>query len=250
MRCYGLIGFPLSHSFSEKYFAEKFVREGITDCSYRNYPIEHIGKFREWISMHPELEGLNVTIPYKEKILDFLDELDHVAEGVGAVNTIKVLRPGGKVVLKGFNTDAYGFRTSLIPFLKPAHKKALILGTGGASKAVVYVLKSLGIDTTYISRTGVDEKRLSYAQLTGEVVANASIIVNTSPVGMYPHIHECPDIPYEFLTPSHILYDLIYNPAQTRFLINGRIKGAFTVNGLQMLYLQAEKSWEIWNSVP
>jgi len=250
MKYYGLIGFPLSHSFSEKYFAEKFTREGIAGCSYVNYPMEHIGKLREWIIKQPELEGLNVTIPYKEKVLELLDELDNVAAGIGAVNTIKVLRKGGKLVLKGFNTDVYGFRTSLIPLLKPSYTRALILGTGGASKAVLYVLKNLGIDTTYVSRTGVDEKKLSYAQVTGEVVSKTSIIVNTSPVGMYPHIHECPDIPYEFLTPAHLLYDLIYNPVETRFLTNGRIMGASVTNGLQMLHLQAEKSWEIWNSAP
>ena len=250
MKYYGLIGFPLSHSFSEKYFAEKFAREGIMGCSYGNFPMEHIGKLREWITTNPELEGLNVTIPFKEKVLDLLDELDNVAAEIRAVNTIKVLRQGGKVILKGFNTDAFGFRASLIPLLKPSHTRALILGTGGASKAVKYVLKNLGIDTTYVSRTGVDENRLSYKQLTGEIISKTGVIVNTSPVGMYPHIVECPEIPYEFLTDAHLLYDLIYNPVETRFLTNGRIKGATITNGLQMLHLQAEKSWEIWNSLP
>jgi shikimate dehydrogenase len=250
MKSYGLIGFPLSHSFSEKYFAEKFMREGIVNCSYINYPMADIGAIRHWIRTQPELEGINVTIPYKEKIVDFLDALDPEAAGIGAVNTIKVMRDQGKITLKGFNTDAYGFRTSLIPLLKPFHKGALVLGTGGASRAVVYVLNNLGIETTCVSRRGPGEKRLSYDQLTEQIMTRSTIIVNTSPVGMYPHVSDFPAIPYEFITPEHLLYDLIYNPSETRFLSIGESKGAAIKNGLQMLHLQAERSWEIWNTEP
>ena len=248
LKGYGLVGFPLSHSFSSRYFTEKFKKESIGNCYYRNFPLEDIAGLPDLITAHPELKGLNVTIPYKEKVIAFLDELDEEAKAVGAVNTLKISRSGNKLTLKGYNTDVYGFRTSLEPLLKPSQKHALVLGSGGASKAICFVLKSLDMQVTVVSRKPREKAHISYQELTGERIAACHVIINTSPVGMYPHIQECPDIPYAYLTAGHILYDLVYNPPETEFMKKGEKRGAVAVNGLEMLHLQAEKAWEIWST--
>ena len=247
MKTYGLIGYPLSHSFSKKYFTKKFEDQGISDCQYLNFPIDNIGKLENIISDNAELVGLNVTIPYKEQVISYLDELDTVAQKIGAVNTIKINRIDNGILLKGFNTDAYGFFHSIKPFIKKKHDSALILGTGGASKAIAYIFDEMGINYMYVSRTPKDKNHISYADLCGPVLYNFLIIVNTSPLGMYPAVETLPDIPYDFITKEHILYDLIYNPEETIFLKKGKEKGATTINGLKMLHMQAERAWEIWN---
>lgn len=247
MKMFGLIGFPLTHSFSQKYFREKFEREKIKDCRYINFPIEDIGHLMEIIEKNNSLCGLNVTIPHKQKVISILDEVDEVAGKIGAVNTIKIHRTGKKIHLKGFNTDAHGFLHSLKPFLKNHHRNALILGTGGSSRAVAHVLKELGICFLYASRNPGNEIQLGYNQLDNVLMNKTQIIINSSPVGMFPNTNSCPDIPYEFITSEHILFDLIYNPEETLFLKKGKEKDAQTINGLTMLHLQAEKSWEIWN---
>jgi shikimate dehydrogenase len=250
MRLFGLIGFPLSHSFSGSYFAEKFKREGIHDARYDLYPVSSISLLPGIITRNPDLLGLNVTIPYKEQVLPFLDQNDSNAAGIGAVNTIKIIQSGNRVILEGYNTDAYGFGESLKPLLKQNHKvgKAIILGTGGASRAVDWVLRNMGFEVVFVSRSPRKTGHISYHEVTEKIIAESKIIVNTSPAGMYPEVSTCPDIPYKYLTAEHILFDLVYNPEETLFLKNGRDKGAIIKNGLQMLYLQAEKSWEIWNS--
>ncbi len=248
MKLYGLVGFPLSHSFSKQYFAEKFRREKITGCRYENFPLSSLDELPALIENHPELAGLNITIPYKEKVLGLLDSIDENARAIGAVNTISINRLQGKVKLEGYNTDAFGFYASLKPWLDRNMKNALILGTGGASKAVAHVLENLGISCLFVSRHPGSGRQISYAELCGPVLYNFQLVVNTSPVGMYPNADTCPDIPYEFLTEKHLLYDLVYNPPETKFLAKGREMGARTVNGMEMLHLQAEKAWEIWNT--
>ncbi|MBN2273403.1 MAG: shikimate dehydrogenase [Bacteroidales bacterium] len=248
MRLFGLIGYPLSHSFSKKYFSEKFVQEKLNDCRYENFPMQSPDELPLLIADHSELEGLNVTIPHKEKILSFLNKLDENASAIGAVNTIKIIREKDKTILKGYNTDAYGFYASLKPLVGKKVKNALIIGTGGASKAVSYVLKNMGISCLFVSRHPRSGDHISYEELCGPVLYNFPLVVNTSPVGMYPDEEMCPDIPYEFITEKHLLYDLIYNPLETVFLKKGKEMGARTINGLKMLHLQAEKAWEIWNS--
>jgi shikimate dehydrogenase len=247
MRKFGLIGYPLSHSFSKGYFTKKFQSEGIEDCEYNNYPIESISELKELLSKDPLLAGLNVTIPYKQQVMEYLDEIDSDAAEIGAVNTIKITRTAKKTFLKGYNTDAYGFSESLKKVIQPIHKKALILGTGGASKAVAWVLKSLNIEYTFVSRKAKNIYCIEYSGLTSQIIKENTIIINTSPVGMYPNTLFSPEIPYDAITDKHILYDLIYNPEETLFLKNGATKKATTLNGLPMLYLQAEKAWEIWN---
>lgn len=250
MTTYGLIGYPLEHSFSRKYFTEKFDTEGLTQHQYNNYPLERIELLKEIIDKDNTLLGLNVTIPYKQQVINFLDEQDDIAQKIGAVNTIKIERTGGvKVKLKGYNTDAYGFYHALQPYLKKKHDSALVLGTGGSSRAVAYVLEELGIQFIYVSRNPREKNHLSYMDLCGPVLYNFQIIINTSPVGMYPNVQDAPDIPYDFISRDHILFDLIYNPEETLFLKKGKEKGAQVINGLSMLHLQAERSWEIWNSV-
>lgn len=249
MRTYGLIGYPLEHSFSQKYFTEKFKREGLSQYQYVNFPLEHIELINEIIDRDSTLLGLNVTIPYKQQVLRFLDEQDEISQKIGAVNTIKIDRTGGNVKLKGYNTDAYGFYHSLQPHLKKQHDNAIILGTGGSSRAIAYALRELGIHFIYVSRNPKEKSQLSYSDLCGPVLCNFQIIINTSPVGMYPDIQNAPDIPYEFISKDHILFDLIYNPEETLFLKKGKEKGAQIINGLSMLHLQAERSWEIWNRV-
>lgn len=246
MKQYGLIGYPLGHSFSVGYFNEKFKSEQI-DAEYLNFEIPSIDLFKEVVEEHPNLCGLNVTIPYKQQVIPFLNELDPRAAAIGAVNVIKVIRqPKGKVKLVGYNSDVIGFSQSIEPLLTANHTHALVLGTGGASKAVFHGLKSLGVQPVYVSRTK-RENILCYNDLTPEVMARYTVIVNTSPVGMYPKVDQCPDIPYNLLTSNHLLYDLIYNPDETLFLKKGKAHGAVTKNGLEMLLLQAFAAWSIWN---
>jgi len=250
MDTYGLIGFPLKHSFSAIFFTEKFKKENI-DAEYLNVEIEDIQQIREVILTHVHLKGLNVTIPYKEQVIPYLDELSPEAKKIGAVNVIKIDRnPNDKhtYYLKGYNTDYVGFKKSIGPLIKSdIHKKALVLGTGGASKAVVQALIDLGIDWKYVSRTA-GENKFTYNELTPEIINNYQIIINTSPVGTFPKVNECPDIPYQYLTRNHLLYDLVYNPAETVFLKKGKDKGATVKNGEEMLHLQAEEAWKIWTA--
>ena len=245
MQKYGLIGYPLKHSFSIGYFNEKFKSEGI-DAEYINFEIPDIKDFTAIIDQNPNLCGMNVTIPYKEQVIPFLDELDKDTAAIGAVNVIKIIRQKGKVKLVGYNSDIIGFSQSIKPLLKEHHKKALILGAGGAAKAIFHGLKNLGVEGTYVSRTK-EPGKLTYEELTPEIIAENTIIVNCTPVGMFPNDAFCPDIPYELLTPHHLLYDLIYNPDTTLFMKKGAQKGAKTKNGLEMLLLQAFAGWEIWN---
>jgi shikimate dehydrogenase len=248
MRKFGLIGYPLGHSFSKGYFTEKFIKENLNDCEYNNYPITRVEDLITLIENNPDLVGLNVTIPYKEQVIPLLDELDDVAFQIGAVNTIGIERKPGQICLKGYNTDYFGFEESLKPFLKSHHNKSLILGTGGASKAVAFVFKKYQIQYKYVSRSPKDNQVYSYSQVTPETIKKCHVIVNTTPLGMFPDIHSFPDIPYDFLTKDHILFDLIYNPQKTSFLQKGEIKKAIIINGMPMLLFQAEKAWEIWNA--
>ncbi len=241
---YGLIGYPLSHSFSKQYFADKFEKEGIADATYENYSLEDIEMLPALLSASPEIRGLNVTIPYKEKVIPFLDRLEGEAEEIQAVNTI-VVAPSGELI--GYNSDIHGFRTSLRKFLPASFEgRALILGSGGASKAVEFVLRKQNIGYQYVSRSK-GEGLLTYDEVDQKVLAQHSLIINTTPLGMSPKTALCPALPYQYLTPQHWLYDLIYNPPQTRFMKLGEGRGAQTKNGLEMLILQAEKSWDIWN---
>lgn len=250
MRLFALIGFPLTHSFSKKYFTEKFEKEGISGCRYELLELPNYQDFPQLIAAHPDLVGLNVTIPHKQNVIPFLDELDAAsAARIGAVNTIKIL-PNGK--LKGYNTDYYGFRSSLEQWLDslqrtPVNLKALVLGNGGAAKAVFAALNDLQIAYQVVSRQKT-ETTISYDDLTEEVIHSHSLIINTSPVGTYPKVEDCPAIPYHLLGEQHLLYDLVYNPAETLFLQKGKEQNAQTHNGLPMLHLQAEKAWEIWNA--
>ena len=247
MEKYGLIGYPLKHSFSITYFNEKFKSENI-DAEYVNFEIPSISEFAEIVEENPNLRGLNVTIPYKEQVIPFLDELDPDTAKIGAVNVIKIVRQTkGKTKLIGYNSDIIGFTQSVQPLLQPYHRKALILGTGGAAKAVYYGLLNLGVQSTYVSRTKKAEGVLGYAELTPEVMAEHTLIVNCTPVGMYPKVDYCPPIPYHCLTPRHILYDLLYNPDTTLFMKRGKQQGAVVKNGLEMLLLQAFAAWDIWH---
>jgi shikimate dehydrogenase len=239
---YGLIGYPLTHSFSPAYFKKKFAEQNI-DAVYEPFPIEDIAMLPALLKTYPALEGLNVTKPYKETVIPYLDELDTIAAEIGAVNTI-TLHDGRK---KGYNTDATGFEKSLIPLLAPQHTHALILGTGGSSKAVAYVLKQLGIIYQLVSREK-QEGCLTYPNLTGEIIAGHKLIINTTSLGLYPHIDAAPAIPYESLTAHHLLYDVIYNPEETKFLSLGKAHGATIKNGFEMLQLQAEAAWDIWSA--
>ena len=242
---YGLIGFPLGHSFSRNFFNEKFENEGIK-AKYINFEIPQIEDLPEILASNPKLKGLNVTIPYKQKVMAYLDELSPEAKAIGAVNVIRVSHKGKDVVLKGFNSDVIGFTRSIEPMLEPAHKKALILGTGGASKAIEYGLKTLGLETLFVSRTK-KENTITYEEVTPEIIKEYNVIVNCTPLGMYPKADTCPDIPYEAMDGHTILYDLIYNPDETLFLTKGAKYSATTKNGLEMLLLQAFASWEFWN---
>jgi shikimate dehydrogenase len=247
MKKYGLIGFPLTHSFSKRFFTEKFERENV-DASYENFEIEDISWFPEVVRNNPELIGLNVTIPHKQAVISFLNELDEAAEKVGAVNTVKISRKGEHIHLKGFNTDTWGFETSLKPLLKNYHKKALILGTGGASKAIKYVLNKLGIGFISASIEELQENEIRYKEIDKKMLAERLLIINATPLGTYPKTETFPPIPYEFLTEQHLLFDLVYNPEETQFIKKGKEKGATVKNGYEMLVQQAFKSHEIWNA--
>lgn len=240
----GLIGKNISYSFSNSYFKQKFEDLNITDTTYQNFDIQDISEFNSILKNNPDVRGLNVTIPYKEQVIPLLDKLNSRAQKIGAVNTIKVTRKGKLV---GYNTDYYGFKKSLEPHLLSFHDKALILGTGGASKAVAYALKKLKIEFKYVSRSPKNENTISYDMLDTALISTHKILINCSPVGTFPNIKDCPNIPYDGITSDHILYDLIYNPEETTFLRQGRERQATTINGLNMLILQAEKAWEIWN---
>lgn len=246
MKKYGLIGFPLTHSFSKRYFTEKFETEKI-DSTYENFEIDNISKFPGIINNNPELIGMNVTIPYKEQVIPFLNELNDAAKEIGAVNTVKIKRTDSGIFLKGFNTDTYGFETSLKPLLKEHHKKALILGTGGASKALKYVLNKLGIEYISASIEELKENEIRYEEIDEKMIDERLLIINATPLGTYPKVDAYPNIPYEFITDKHLLFDLVYNPEVTVFLNNGLKKGAAIKNGYEMLLLQAIKSYEIWN---
>jgi shikimate dehydrogenase len=249
MKLLGLIGYPLGHSFSKKYFADKFEQQGIKDFTYENFPIPQICNFPELVDNYNNLLGLNVTIPYKQQVLEYVDEQSATVSEINAANTIKIIRETGqKPYLKAFNTDTYGFEKSLHPLLKPHHTKSLILGTGGASKAIAWVFDKLNISYAFVSRNPANSSQLSYQQLNDDIISENTIIVNTSPLGMYPNINNAPDIPYASLSEKHILYDLVYNPEETLFMKKGKKQGSQTKNGLEMLQLQAERSWQIWNS--
>jgi len=252
MRRFGLIGSSLQHSFSAKYFTEKFVSESITHCTYENFELHSINDLHSLLLSNPELLGLNVTIPYKEVVIPLLTEVDDEARDIGAVNTI-VIDHKDSLALKGYNTDAHGFKTSITPLLSSDHTAAIILGTGGAAKTVGYVLKSMNIPIVYVSRSPKmarveNEEVISYAELSPSRLSTSPIIINTTPHGMHPNTDAIPDLPYHCLSKNHLLYDLIYNPKETEFLKQGKKYGAQTKNGQEMLVLQAEMSWKIWNS--
>lgn len=244
MRYFGLIGKPLVHSFSQRYFTQKFQEESI-DAAYGLYELDKIEDLK-LLLQQKVFSGLNVTIPYKQSVLPYLSEFDETARAVGAVNVIKFVRRSGEVVLKGYNSDVIGFHDSLVPLLRPYHKRALVFGTGGASKAVEYVLRRLGIEVQLVSRQAKDSV-LSYEQITPEVLQSYQLLVNTTPLGTFPHVDTCVDIPYQNITNKHLLYDLVYNPQETLFLRYGKERGAQVMNGYAMLRGQAEAAWEIWN---
>ncbi|SEL42467.1 shikimate dehydrogenase family protein [Parapedobacter koreensis] len=247
MKKFGLIGFPLSHSFSKKYYDAKIAREQLTGVGYELYAIPSIEAFPLLLANEPLLMGVNVTIPYKIAVMDYVDRLSAEAEAIAAVNCIRIERPdGGKPRLTGYNTDVYGFMESLRPLLQSGHKRALVLGNGGAAKAVVYALNQLGIGFSLVSRSPLSGQ-YTYAQLNADIIAAHPLIINTTPLGTYPATADCPEIPYAHIGPQHLLYDLIYNPSETEFLKRGKAQGAATKNGLEMLELQAERNWEIWN---
>lgn len=245
MRVFGLIGYPLSHSFSPGYFAQKFAKEGIDDASYRLFPIETIDKLNELLASEPNIIGLNVTIPYKQQVIPMLNEIDETARHIGAVNTILVSNTSNGINLKGYNTDVIGVRESLRG--QEYHKNALILGNGGATKAVAYTLMQLGISYTIVSRSPKEPNQLSYDQLSEKIIQENTLIINTTPLGMSPNINDCPPIPYQALSPNHFIFDLIYNPEETLFMKKAHQNGAQTLNGKLMLYSQAEASWQLWN---
>lgn len=242
---YGLIGYPLGHSFSVGFFNEKFANEGVK-ARYINFEIPQIEDLPEVLASNPELKGLNVTIPYKQKVISYLDELSPEARAIGAVNVIRITHKGKNTILKGFNSDVIGFTRSIEPMLENIHKKALILGTGGASRAIEYGLKSLGLQTLFVSRNKKDGC-ITYEEVTPQIVKDYNVIVNCTPLGMYPKADTCPNLPYEAMDSHTILYDLLYNPDETLFMKRGAEFGANTKNGLEMLLLQAFASWEFWN---
>ena len=247
MNQYGLIGYPLSHSFSAQYFNDKFYRENIHDCIFDLFPIKNISEIELLVKNNESLKGLSVTIPYKKSIIPFLTSLDNTAREIGAVNSIKII-DNKNFILHGYNTDAFGFEESIKLLLKTHHQKALILGTGGASKAVAYVFKKLNIEYYFVSRIKNEANSiLQYNELNNEIISAHQIIINTTPLGMFPNINAMPNIPYDSITNKHLLFDLIYNPSETLFIKKGKEKNAIVSNGLKMLHLQAERSWQIWN---
>ena len=247
MRKYGLIGYPLGHSFSKKYLTEKFHNAGLIDCFYDNYPLTNLDKFREFVISDEELCGLNVTIPYKSEIIRFLDDIDPEAAEIGAVNVIKIIRHTGEMNLWGYNSDATGIKDTLLPFMSEKVRNALVFGTGGASRAVCYILKKIGLKVDLVSR---DRKpgALVYSDIDSEIIDRTQLLINTTPLGMFPDTESKPDIDYRMLNGSHILFDLVYNPELTAFLKMGKKQGCLTISGIKMLHSQAEKAWEIWNN--
>lgn len=246
MKTYGLIGYPLSHSFSKKYFTEKFLNEGIANHQYELFPIENIKSLSDLLSENPSLCGLNVTIPHKVNVLCYLNEVDEAAEKIGAVNCISIKNFEGENYLKGYNTDAYGFEASLKPLLGPQHTKALVFGNGGAAKAVKYVLEKLNIEYLVVVRKAT-EGAILYTDITAEILTAHKLLINTTPLGMSPNVDTFPEIDYTQLGAEHLAYDLVYNPLETAFLAKAAEQGAAIKNGLEMLYQQAEKAWAIWN---
>ncbi|MCD2258706.1 shikimate dehydrogenase family protein [Psychroserpens luteolus] len=240
----GLLGRHISYSFSREYFSQKFETLQLA-FTYENFDLEHISELPQLLKHNSNIKGLNVTIPYKEEVIPYLDALGKKAKKIGAVNTITI---NSKGKLKGYNTDCYGFKKTIKPFLKSHHKKALILGTGGASKAIAYTFKKLNIKYDYVSRSKKDGVKFTYDNLDLDTIKNYTIIINCTPIGTHPNVNSCPDIPYDGITAKHLLYDLIYNPEETKFLKAGKLQGAHTVNGYQMLVFQAEKAWKIWKS--
>lgn len=243
MRLFGLIGYPLAQSFSKKYFDEKFEKEKLIDCRFENFSISSINKFAGLLEQNPELEGLAVTIPYKKAVLPYLDSQDNIPNGLKACNCIRI-RNG---LLSGYNTDYIGFEKSLVPHLRSHHTNALVLGNGGATEAVIYTLNKLGIAFHIVSRALHANSTLIYADIDEEIIHNHTLIINTTPLGMYPDTTSFPPIPYHFITKHHLLYDLVYNPVKTVFLQKGEQHGAGIKNGYEMLVLQAEENWKIWN---
>jgi len=245
MKAYGLIGYPLTHSFSKKYFADKFQKENLLNYSYELYPLAAINELPLLIDAHPDLKGLNVTIPYKEQVLKYATERSFQVDEIGAANTLKI--SGNKII--AYNTDVIGFEKSFIKKLKPHHKKALILGTGGASKAVQFVLKNFKIEFLIVSRKQATSQSINYSSIDEKIINEYTVIINCSPVGTFPNVSDSPEIPYQYISSNHYFFDLIYNPAKTEFLKKGEEKGAYTENGYEMLVLQAEESWKIWNEI-
>jgi shikimate dehydrogenase len=248
MRTFGLIGNPLDHSWSKEYFQEKFLKDNINGCRYINFQMDDASQVRDLVISDKSISGLNVTIPFKKEIISSLDNIDREARAIGAVNCIKVTRNENDIQLTGFNTDSLAFRETWQLFIDNPVKKAIVLGTGGASLAICYVLKELNIPYILVSRTkkpGV----FMYDEITGDITESCQLIINTTPSGMYPETGQCPALPYQYIGKEHFLYDLVYNPEETLFLKNGRKMGAKTKNGLDMLRLQAEMSWSIWNPV-
>lgn len=246
MRKYGLIGYPLGHSFSKKYFEEKFARENIKGCAYENFQIKSITEFPVLLNKNPDLCGLNVTIPYKTEILKYVDFIDDDVEQIGAANVLKIRRESGKIHISAYNSDVYGIRDSLVPCTRGKAHKVLILGSGGSSKAVAWTIRKMGCEAMMVSRTprpGI----LSYNDLGPELLGTTQLIVNTTPLGMYPDVDSKPSIDYNLLTSRHILFDLVYNPEITTFLKMGKERGCKIITGMKMLRSQAERSWEIWN---
>jgi len=244
MRLFGLIGYPLTHSFSKKYFDEKFEKEGLTDCRFENFPIKSIYDLKQVILPgNPELEGVAVTIPYKQLVLQYLSTTEDIPSEIRACNCIRIVN--GKLL--GYNTDYIGFEKSIYPLLQEQQKKALILGNGGATASVKYVLERKGVKTKVVSRKLHDGSVLTYQDVDEAVIAEHTLIINTTPLGMYPDIQTAPDIPYEYITEEHLLFDMVYNPEKTEFLKRGEQKGATIKNGYEMLVLQAEENWRIWN---
>lgn len=252
-KLYGLIGYPLEHSFSESYFKEKFLREGLSNYKYENFEIPNLEDFLSQIKTQEsfkELQGFNITMPYKEKILPYLDSIDEMAKEIGAINTVKIKRINDKTLLKGYNTDAFGFEQSLFENIDNKNIQAFILGSGGASKAVAYILRKHKIEYNFISRNKKSDKTyLNYNDLNPSLIQTHKLIINTTPLGMYPHLGEMPEIDINQITKEHIIFDLIYNPSQTLLLENCKYKGAKTINGFDMLCYQAQESWRIWNAI-
>lgn len=248
MKTYGLIGYRLGYSFSKGFFTEKFEKENLQEHEYVNFELDTIDEFPGIFEKNDHIAGLNCTIPYKQQIMPFLDEIDEEAATVGAINTVKIIRSEDGVKLKGFNTDIYGFENSLKPMLSEKHKKALILGTGGASKAIKYILKKLGL--SYISASieeTLNDGEIRYEDINEDLLKEYLVVINATPLGTFPKVDNCANIPYEFLTADHVLFDLVYNPEETLFMKKGKAQGAAVKNGLEMLHLQAIKAWEIWN---